>query len=291
MNYNLLKAKANINTIIISLVILLLPLSSIAAEISSQEAAQTNKIIRLATTSSTENSGLLNYLLPVFEAKSGYEVHVIAVGTGKALRMGKDGDVDVILVHALGAERDFVEQGYGVKRYSIMYNDFVVIGDTADPAGIRDCASVQNAFQKIQSSESLFISRGDDSGTHKKEKEIWQAALLSTQTSPGKWYREIGQSMGKVIQMADELRAYTLTDRGTWLTYQDKISLKILYQGDVSLFNPYGIIAISPERYKNTNIAGANALIQWLISTQGQQFIGQYKKHGRVLFVPSLTIQ
>ncbi|MCU7835307.1 MAG: substrate-binding domain-containing protein [gamma proteobacterium symbiont of Taylorina sp.] len=242
-----------------------------------------DSIIRLATTTSTENSGLLHYLLPEFEKKTGYEVHTIAVGTGKALRMGKDGDVDVLLVHAPEAEKVFVDNRYGVKRYQVMANDFVVIGDRKDPASIRDAASIESAFHKIQSSQSVFISRGDDSGTHKKELQIWQAANIPFKE---KWHREIGQGMGKTIQMANELGAYTLTDRGTWLSFQDKVNLEILYQGDVSLFNPYGIIAVNPERYADINIDGANALIQWLISEQTQKLIGQYKKQDQILFFP-----
>jgi len=269
--------------IIYALILIFLSHVAFAIDIPLKTSSNQDKIIRLATTTSTENSGLLNYLLPVFEGKSGYKVHVIAVGTGKALRMGEDGDVDVLLVHALQAEQTFVENGYGLKRYPVMHNDFVVIGDTTDPAAIKNSTSIAMAFQKIQFSQSLFISRGDDSGTHKKEIKIWQ----SSQTVPqGKWYREIGQGMGKVIQMADELGAYTLTDRGTWLSYQDKVNLQILYQGDVSLFNPYGIIAVNPQRYTDINVVGANALIRWLRSKQGQQLIGQFKKHGQTLFVP-----
>jgi tungstate transport system substrate-binding protein len=247
-----------------------------------------NKIIRLATTTSTENSGLLHYLLPKFEKDTGYQVHVIAVGTGKALRMGKDGDVDIILVHALKAEKYFVDQGYGVKRYAVMYNDFVIIGSDKDPASIRSSSSSNQAFQSIASTNSLFISRGDDSGTHKKEKNIWKSANIDLQgKSQGKWYREIGQGMGKAIQISNELEAYTLTDRGTWLSYKDKVNLKLLYQGDKNLFNPYGIIAINPKRYSDTNINGANALIKWMISEKGQQLIGEYKIDGQVLFTPS----
>lgn len=240
--------------------------------------------VRLATTTSTENSGLLNHLLPKFEHSSGYHVHVIAVGTGKALRMGKDGDVDVLLVHALDAENEFVKSDFGIKRYPVMYNDFVILGPANDPASIASASSVQNAFLNIRKNQSLFISRGDDSGTHKKEKNIWN----STHTVPdGQWYREIGQGMGKVIQMANELGAYTIADRGTWLSYKDKSDLVILYQGDNRLFNPYGIIAVNPERYSDINIKGAQALIDWMTSKQGQELIGQYKIDQQVLFTPS----
>ena len=240
--------------------------------------------IRLATTTSTENSGLLTYLLTEFTEDTGYKVHVISVGTGKALRLGKDGDVDVVLVHAIAAETEFVNQQYGVKRYPVMYNDFVIIGSKEDPAGIKSSQSIIDAFAKIKARKSLFVSRGDDSGTHKKEQNIWASAKV---TPDGKWYREAGQGMGKVIQMANELGAYTLTDRGTWLGYKDKVDMDILYEGDALLFNPYGIIAVNPERYSDINIKGANALIEWLVSKKGQQLIGQYKKFDQVLFTPS----
>lgn len=240
--------------------------------------------IRLATTTSTDNSGLLTYLLPVFTRDTGYRVHVIAVGTGKALRLGRDGDVDIVLVHAISAETEFVNQGHGVKRYPVMYNDFVIIGDPSDPAGIKDSASIIDAFSRIKTSKSLFISRGDDSGTHKKEIKIWQSANLKP---VGKWYWEAGQGMGKIIQIANELGAYTLTDRGTWLGYKDKVELRLLYQDDSMLFNPYGIIAVNPQRYADINHSGATALINWMISKKGQQLIGQYKKFNQLLFTPS----
>jgi len=263
------------------LLTILLFSSLVQASTPSQAATKT---IRMATTTSTDNSGLLNYLFPHFKNDTGYSVHIIAVGTGKAIRMGVDGDVDVLLVHAPEAEQKFVDSGFGVKRYPVMYNDFVIIGDPKDQASIRNSTSVQDAFKKIQSNESLFISRGDDSGTHKKEKKIWVAANLDPE---GQWYREIGQGMGKAIQIANELGAYTLTDRGTWLSYKDKTHLEVVYQGDSLLFNPYGIIAVNPERYSDTNIDGANSLINWLTSAQGQKLIGQYKIENQVLFKPS----
>ncbi|NOQ78125.1 MAG: solute-binding protein [Gammaproteobacteria bacterium] len=268
-----------------SSIFLFLNIAAAAQSSSPDSALLKNNIIRLATTTSTENSGLLQHLLPYFENESGYKVHVIAVGTGKALRMGKEGDVDVLLVHALDAEKQFIKKGYGVKRHAVMYNDFVIIGPAEDPASIGNSSSTQTVFQSIQQKESLFISRGDDSGTHKKEKKIWASADVIPK---GRWYREIGQGMGKAIQIADELGAYTLTDRGTWLSYKDKTHLKLLYQGDAFLFNPYGIIAVNPERYNDININGANILINWLTSKQGQQLIGQYKKDGQVLFIPSV---
>ncbi len=245
---------------------------------------QDNQVIRLATTTSTDNSGLLGYLLPEFRNDTGYQVHVIAVGTGKALRLGRDGDVDIVLVHAPGAEREFVNNEFGVERHPVMYNDFVIIGDPQDPAGIRGSSGIAEAFSRIQRYQGLFISRGDDSGTHKKEKTIWRAADIQP---AGPWYREAGQGMGKVIQIANELGAYTLTDRGTWLSYKDKVQMKLLYEKDPLLFNPYGIIAVNPQRYPDINIRGANALIDWMTSERGQRMIGQFKKFDQLLFTPN----
>lgn len=243
-----------------------------------------SNIIRLATTTSTENSGLLNYLLPRFTETTGYKVHVIAVGTGKALRMGRDGDVDVVLVHAPAAEKKFVADGYGETRYSVMYNDFVIIGPATDPATIKHVKNIADAMKRIANHSSLFISRGDDSGTHKKEKSLWNNAKLEPK---GSWYREAGQGMGKVIQIASELDAYTLTDRGTWIAYQNKTSLKLLFQGDPILHNPYGIIAVNPKRYPDSNYAGAQALIEWMTSKPGQALISKYKIAGFQLFTSS----
>lgn len=243
-----------------------------------------HKLIRLATTTSTENSGLLNFLMPQFSRQTGYQVHVIAVGTGKALRMGSDGDVDVVLVHAPEAERQFVQAGYGEQRHPVMYNDFILIGPKADPAGVNKVKNVAEAFELIYRHSARFISRGDDSGTHKKERHIWQ----TSNTEPGgKWYREAGQGMGKVIQIAGELNAYTLTDRGTWLSYRDKSSLKLLLEDDPALHNPYGIIAVNPERYNDTNYAGAQSLITWITSKPAQALIGSFRVSNTRLFIPA----
>lgn len=240
--------------------------------------------IRLATTTSTDNSGLLNKLLPAFSAESGFQVHVIAVGTGKALRLGRDGDVDVVLVHAPDAEKKFVTSGYGVKRFPVMYNDFVIVGPANDPAGITASKSVSMAFQRISKNKVQFISRGDNSGTHKKELSIWKSSGLSP---AGKWYREVGQGMGKVLQMANELNAYTLTDRGTWLAYQNKTQLRMLFEGDDLLHNPYGIIAVDPARYPEINFKGASRLIDWITDkNKGQKLIGEFKMQGKSLFKP-----
>ena len=246
--------------------------------------SETASRLRLATTTSTQNSGLMEYLLPEFTKDSAIEVQVIAVGTGKALRLGREGDVDIVLVHARNAEQDFIDGGFGVKRFYIMYNDFVLIGPHDDPTQIASSQSVTEALNKIQRSKSRFISRGDDSGTHKKELALWQMIDYSPQ---GDWYKSVGQGMGKVIQIANELGAYTITDRGTWLAYMSRSNLALLYQGDPPLFNPYGIIAVNPERHPHTNYAGANKLINWLMSKKGQRMIGEFNVKDEQLFIPS----
>lgn len=242
-----------------------------------------DKLIKLATTTSTDNSGLLKAILPDFEKSSGYKVHVIAVGTGKALRMGRDGDVDVLLVHARPAEDKFISDGDGDARYDVMYNDFVIAGPAGDPAGIKSAENISQVMQKIASGNNLFISRGDDSGTHKKEKRLWQAAGIKP---AGTWYREAGQGMGKVLQMASELDAYTMADRGTWLAYEGKLASQLLFAGDKVMFNPYGIVSISKKKYPDLNHAGAQELISWIISPKGQQLIGDFKVNAKQLFIP-----
>ena len=247
--------------------------------------AQAAQPLRLATTTSTENSGLLGYLLPTFEKASGMSVQVIAVGTGKALRIARAGDVDVVMVHARAAEKRFVADGYGVDRREFMYNDFVVVGPGGDPAGIAESNGVVDALQRIAASGSRFVSRGDDSGTNKKELALWQMADVEPDRD---WYVESGLGMGKVLQMASELDAYTLTDRGTWLAYRGNLQLALLLQGDPPLFNPYGVIAVNPARHPDVNYAGATALIDWLASPQGQKMIARYTVDGQVLFRPLL---
>ena len=265
---------------VIGLVLLLLNASALAE-------FDRTQIVRLATTTSTENSGLLDALLPRFEAASGYRVHVIAVGTGKALRMGRDGDVDVVLVHAPAAEQRFVDLGFGEQRLPVMFNDFVLVGPHTDPAGLAQAADAADAMARISASRATFVSRGDDSGTYKKERSLWKQADLIPE---GAWYREAGQGMGKVLQMADEMDAYTLTDRGTWLAYRDKSRLKVTFEGDEGLFNPYSIIEVNAVRYPELNHRGAQALIGWIRGTEGQQAIAAFRKSGEQLFTPSAGI-
>lgn len=246
--------------------------------------AQAADTLRLATTTSTENSGLLKVLLPVFEQQSGLKVHVIAVGTGKALRMGEDGDADVLLVHAPAKEKAFVEAGHGVDHRGVMYNDFLIVGAKADPAGVKGEADAAKALQQVAKAEATFVSRGDDSGTHTKERNLWKAAEV---TPSGKWYVEAGQGMGAVLQMAGELDGYTLTDRGTWLAYKAKSPLVELVQGDDRLFNPYGVMAVNPEKYPDINYDGATKFINWITSQEGQQLIHDFTIAGEPLFIPT----
>ncbi len=237
--------------------------------------------LKLSTTTSTDNSGLLEALLPVFEQKYDCKVDVIAVGTGKALKLAESGDVDVTMVHARSKEDKFVADGYGVNRRDVMYNDFVVIGPENDPAGIKSAKTAAEAFAKLAAAKAKFISRGDDSGTHSKEKFLWKEAGV---TPVGDWYVESGQGMGNVITMANELQGYTLSDRGTFIAYKDKITLPVLFAGDAALFNPYGVIAVNPKLHPHVNYEMAMSFIAFLTSPEGQKLIANFQMNGQALF-------
>ncbi len=241
--------------------------------------------LRLSTTTSTDNSGLLGALLPPFEEAFNVRVDVIAVGTGKALKLGANGDVDVVFVHARAAEDKFVADGFGVNRRDVMYNDFVIVGPEEDPAKLKEAKTAAEAFKKIADVQAQFISRGDDSGTHKKEKAMWAEVEFAP---AGEWYKEAGQGMGAVLTIANEEQAYTLTDRGTYLSYMNKLDLKILNEGDPALYNPYGIIAVNPDKFPHVNYRKAMALIEWLTSLEGQDIIREFGKDtfGQPLFYP-----
>ncbi|MDI6801361.1 MAG: extracellular solute-binding protein [Thermodesulfovibrionales bacterium] len=244
--------------------------------------------IRCASTTSTQNSGLFDYILPVFEKRTGIKVDVVAVGTGAAIEIGKRGDADVVFVHAKELELKAVEEGYFVNRRDVMYNDFVVIGPQNDPLKIKGIKSALEAFKKIAENNALFVSRGDKSGTHTKELSIWEKAGVEPKGQ--KWYLEVGQGMEKTQRIANEKRAYTLTDRGTWLATKDKDKLEmiIVLEGDTILFNQYGVMAVNPERHKHVKYKEAMDFINWLVSKEGQQVIGAFKdKHGNPLFVPN----
>lgn len=241
--------------------------------------------LKMSTTTSTDNSGLLGALLPPFEEAFNVKVDVIAVGTGKALELGKNGDVDVVFVHARPAEDLFVEEGSGVNRRDVMYNDFVLVGPASDPAGIKEAKSAAEALTKIADAQAEFISRGDNSGTHQKELIIWQEAGV---TPEGDWYQEAGQGMGAVLTIANDKQAYTIADRGTYLAYTGKVELEILFEGDEILYNPYGIIAVNPAKYPHVKYPMAMALIGWVTSPEGQKIIKEFgvEQFGQPLFYP-----
>lgn len=240
--------------------------------------------LRLSTTTSTDNSGLLAYLLPQFEKESHLKVKVIAVGTGKALELAKNGDVDVTLVHARPAEDKFVAAGYGVNRRDVMYNDFLLVGPQADPAGIRGGKDVLQAMKKIAGAHAKFISRGDNSGTDQMEKAYWKQIGIAP---GGEGYISAGVGMGQVLSMAGEMQAYTLTDRATYGAYRAKTGLAILVEGDPKMFNPYGVIAVNPDKHKDVNYEGAMRFIKWLTSPEGQAKIASFRVDGQQLFFPS----
>lgn len=239
--------------------------------------------ITLASTTSTQNSGLYDFLLPQFTAQTGIEVRVVAVGTGQALRIARNGDADILIVHHRPSEEAFVADGSGIDRRDVMYNDFVLIGPADDPAGLRQATSAREAMQILDRQKPLFISRGDDSGTHKREQDLWQA----TGTVPaGPWYREIGAGMGAALNMAAATGGYLVADRGTWLSFGNKANLDILFEGDTALHNPYGVILVNPERHPHVDVTAARQLSDWMISPRGQRLIGAFRIDGKQLFCP-----
>ncbi len=251
----------------------------------SQQQVSAEQRLRLSTTTSTENSGLLAILHPAFEKQTDIKVSVIAVGTGKALKIGSNGDVDVVFVHAPAAELKYVASGDFIDRTAVMHNDFVVIGPENDPAGIASAKTVAEALIKIAKSESPFISRGDDSGTHKKELQLWRQAKVEHK---GSWYIAAGQGMGAVLRIADNKQGYTLTDRGTQIAFADKIMLKVLFEGEKSLFNPYHIMAVNPKKGSHVRYNLAKKYIDFVTSKQGQEIIAGFTKGGEQLFSPDV---
>ena len=239
--------------------------------------------IRLATTTSTDNTGLLAVFLPPFTEKYGIGVEIIAVGTGKAIKLGELGDVDAILVHDQASEEKFVAEGFGVNRRDVMHNDFVIIGPSADPAGIGETQDASEALKKIAETRSFFVSRGDESGTHRKEKQLWGAAGMEPE---GKWYLSTGQGMGAALIIAAEKQGYALTDRGTYLAFRDKLNLPVLVEGDARLYNPYRIIAVNPAKHPHVKYIEALTLIGWFTSLEGQRMIGDFTIDGEILFFP-----
>lgn len=241
--------------------------------------------IIVASTTSTQDSGLFEHILPIFTAKTGIQVHVVAQGTGQALETGRRGDADVLFVHAKEQEEKFVAEGYGIKRFGVMYNDFVLVGPKADPAGAKG-TDIVKGFQAVAETRSLFISRGDKSGTNIAELALWKQASLDPAVTKPAWYREVGQGMGAALNMASATGAYVLSDRGTWISFKNKDGLAILVEGDKRLFNQYGLILVNPAKYPSVNRADGQAFIDWLISKDGQAAITSYKIEGQQLFFP-----
>lgn len=244
-----------------------------------------NQSITLASTTSTQNSGLYEHILPVFSQDTGIAVRVIAVGTGQALRLAENGDADVVIVHHRASEDAFIEAGFGTQRFDIMYNDFVLIGPFDDPAAVEFTPNIFSAFAVIGETESVFISRGDASGTHKKEQEIWENSGFSAFDD---WYREIGAGMGAALNMAVTADAYTLSDRGTWLSFGNKVDHKLLFEDKKNLRNPYSLILVSQERHSHINKEAAESFAKWLISEKGQAAIASFEVDGIQLFCPIL---
>lgn len=259
-------------------------LLSAAGLLPSADAEPTSIVV--ASTTSTEQSGLFKHILPLFRETSGIDVKVVALGTGQALDAARRGDADVVLVHDRPAEDKFLAEGFAKRRYDVMYNDFVLIGPASDPAGVRG-RGVSEAFAKLAASKAAFVSRGDRSGTHSAELRSWKEAGVDLTAVRGSWYRDVGQGMGPALNAASALGAYILADRGTWLAFKNRADLVILVQGDPSLFNPYGVMLVNPDRHPGVKSKQGQAFIDWLVSPEGQQAIAGYKVGGEQLFFPS----
>jgi tungstate transport system substrate-binding protein len=249
-----------------------------------------DKSIVVASTTSTQDSGLFGHILPLFKAKTGIDVKVVAQGTGQALDTARRGDADVVFVHAKPAEEKFLSEGFGVKRYPVMYNDFILIGPKSDPAGIKGMSDVAAALKAIKAKDAPFISRGDRSGTHIAELDLWKAAGIDIGNDKGPWYKEIGQGMGAALNTASAANAYVLADRGTWLSFKNRGDLDILVQGDKRLFNQYGVILVNPAKHPHVKKELGQAFIDWLVSPEGQKAIADYKISGQQLFFPDATV-
>lgn len=246
--------------------------------------AETERL-RLATTTSTDNSGLLHVLHPVFEQKHNIKVDVISVGTGKALRLAENGDVDVLMVHAPAAEIKFVESGYGIERLPVMHNDYIIVGPATDPAGLKQANDLDEAMQKLVDGRHGFISRGDDSGTHKKEMQLWQRVAANPDSD---WYMSVGQGMGVVLRIASDKSAYALADRGTYLAFMDKLELDVVFENDAALFNPYHVIIVNPEKHPHTQVDLAQKYVDFIRGPEGQELIRSFRVNGKVLFHPDV---
>jgi tungstate transport system substrate-binding protein len=239
-----------------------------------------DKSIVVASTTSTEDSGLFGYLLPLFKSKTGMDVRVVAQGTGQALDAGRRGDADVVFVHAKEQEEKFLAEGYGVKRDPVMYNDFILVGPASDPAGIKNTSDIVAALRKIKDRQAPFISRGDRSGTHQAELKLWRTAGIDIAKEKGPWYRDVGQGMGAALNSAQSMEGYTLSDRGTWLSFKNKGDLTIMVEGDKRLFNQYGVMLVNPEKHPHVKKEFVQQFVDWLVSPEGQRAIADYKING-----------
>lgn len=257
----------------------------LALVFSALPASAQDKSILVQSTTSTQNSGLYDYLLPLFTNDTGISVNVVAVGTGQAIRNASNGDADVLLVHAKASEEAFIADGNGVKRFDLMYNDFVIIGPKNDPAGLSGAKDIQTSLKLIADQNVIFVSRGDDSGTHMKELSLWKTAIGNT--PKGANYRETGSGMGATLRVAVEMGAYTMSDRATWIAYADKQDAKIAFDGDPALFNQYGIIAINPDKHPHVKWADAQVFIDWMLAEKGQNLIAEYTVADQQLFFPN----
>jgi tungstate transport system substrate-binding protein len=249
-------------------------------------AAAQDKSIVVASTTSTQDSGLFDYLLPLFKARTGIDVKVIAQGTGQALDTARRGDADVVFVHAKAQEEKFLSEGFGVKRYDVMYNDFVLVGPKSDPAGVKGTTDITAAFEAIRAKKAPFVSRGDRSGTHSAELKLWKAAGIDIDKAKGEWYRDIGQGMGAALNTASAMNAYVLSDRGTWLSFKNRGDLEIVVEGDKRLFNQYGVMLVNPEKFPTVKADLGQSFIDYLVSDEGQKAISEYKIDGQQLFFP-----
>jgi tungstate transport system substrate-binding protein len=254
-------------------------------------AAAADEFIVVQSTTSTQNSGLFDHLLPPFTAKTGIEVRVVAVGTGQAIKNAENGDGDVLLVHAKPAEEAFVAAGFGLARHDVMFNDFVVVGPSADPVGVGGMNDAVAALRKIADAAAPFASRGDDSGTHKAELALWQAAGVDPAAVSGTWYRETGSGMGATLNTAVGMQAYALTDRGTWISFANRGDFKVLVEGDQRLFNQYGVMLVNPQRHPHVKAEAGQAFVDWLISDEGQGAIADYRINGEQLFFPNAAAE
>ena len=262
-------------------------MAAMAAVLWAGPSGAADKAIIVQSTTSTANSGLYDYMLPIFEKKTGIRVHVVAVGTGQAIRNATRGDGDVLFVHARAAEEKFVRDGWGVSRADVMYNDFIVVGPPADPAKVAGLKDAKEALGRIAKAKAIFASRGDNSGTHRKEQSLWKVTAINPSKASGSWYRETGSGMGATINAAVGMGAYTMTDRATWISFRNKADYRILVEGDKELFNQYGIILVNPGKHPRVKAREGQAFIDWVLSPEGQKTIASYKRDGKQLFFPN----